>query len=200
VKKKHQRIQLFLILSGLLLILITYFYYPSAITQKKSEKYLPTDENIVKSEPEDWEKNYTTFENVKYEGIYDFNKTFSVRSEKAYIINAEPDIVFMTNMHVVLYLSDNRIVNIVSNKGRYNKSTHDCFFEENVRASDNETKIFAENLDLLATKNYAHVYNKVKLNNPQGSLLADKIDYDFETKYFKVSMFEDKDIKMKVIK
>ena len=106
----------------------------------------------------------------------------------------------MTNMHVVLYLSDNRIVNIVSNKGRYNKSTHDCFFEENVRASDNETKIFAENLDLLATKNYAHVYNKVKLNNPQGSLLADKIDYDFETKYFKVSMFEDKDIKMKVIK
>ena len=69
MKKKHQRIQLFLILSGLLLILITYFYYPSAITQKKSEKYLPTDENIVKSEPEDWEKNYTTFENVKYEDI-----------------------------------------------------------------------------------------------------------------------------------
>ena len=81
MKKKHQRIQLFLILSGLLLILITYFYYPSAITQKKSEKYLPTDENIVKSEPEEWEKNYTTFENVKYEGIYDFNKTFSEKIE-----------------------------------------------------------------------------------------------------------------------
>ena len=199
MKKKHQRIQLFLILSGLLLILITYFYYPSAITQKKSEKYLPTDENIVKSEPEDWEKNYTTFENVKYEGIYDFNKTFSVRSEKAYIINAEPDIVFMTNMHVVLYLSDNRIVNIVSNKGRYNKSTHDCFFEENVRASDNETKIFAENLDLLATQNFVEIYNDVSLNYPTGYLEADKLRYNFETKHFKVSMFDDREIKMKVI-
>ena len=74
------------------------------------------------------------------------------------------------------------------------------FFEEDVRVTDKETMIFAENLDLVATENFVEIYNNVRLNNPTGSLRADKIEYDFETKYFKVSMFGDKTVKMKVIK
>ena len=61
----------------------------------------------------------TTFENLEYKGIYNFNKPFRVKSEKAYILNAEPDIVYMDTMHVILYLGDGRIVNITSDKGRY---------------------------------------------------------------------------------
>ena len=99
-----------------------------------------------------------------------------------------------------MHLSDGRIVNITSNKGRFNKETYDCFFENNVRAYDGETEIFAENLDLLATKNSVEIYNKVKLNHTTGSLKADKINYDFETKFFKVSMFSDEKIKMKVFR
>ena len=106
----------------------------------------------------------------------------------------------MTNMHVILYLSKGRVVNIVSSQGRYNKVTYDCFFEKNVKAVDGETKILAENLDLLATENLVNIYNNVRINYPTGSLEADKIDYDFETKYFKVSMFNDEAVKMKVFK
>ena len=40
----------------------------------------------------------------------------------------------------------------------------------------------------------------VALNDPTASLQADKIDYDFETKHFKVSMFDDDAVSMKVIK
>ena len=90
-------------------------------------------------------------------------------------------------------------VNITSDQGRYNKITYDCFFEKNVKATDGDTKIFAENLDLLATENLVNIYNNVRINYPTGSLQADKIDYDFETKYFKVSMFQDETVKMKVI-
>ena len=44
------------------------------------------------------------------------------------------------------------------------------------------------------------IYNNVVINYPSGSFLqADKVDYNFETKYFKVSMFNDKRIKMKVL-
>ena len=32
----------------------------------------------------------------------------------------------------------------------------------------------------------------VKLNSDLGNIQADKVDYDFNTKYFKVSMFDDK--------
>ena len=196
MKKKGQKTQLVLLSIGLLLILLTYFYYPHMSKDKLQE-----DQFVLK----DLEKTpdadqFTSFESVKYEGLYDLDKPFSIKSEKAYILDTEPDVVYMINMRATLYLKDKRTVNIISDKGRYNKVTHDCFFEENVKAMDGETTIFADNLDLLATENFVKVYNKVRLNNLTGSLQADQIDYDFETKYFKVSMFDEKTVKMKVFK
>ena len=196
MKKQQKKIQITLILIGLLLIITTYFYYPY-INKAKFDKNQPVQkdlDNVTDS------NQVTSFENVEYKGLYDLDKPFTVKSEKARMLNEEPDIMYMTNMHVILYLGDGRIVNIISNKGKYNKATYDCFFEEDVRATDGEVKIFAQNLDLLATKNFVEIYNEVSLNYPTGSLQADKIDYDFETKYFKVSMFDDKAVKMKVIR
>ena len=192
--KKQRTTQLVLISIGLLLILLTYFYYPYMNKDKLLEdKFVREDlEKILDDD------NFTTFENVEYEGLYNLKDPFLVKSREAYILDKEPDIVYMTNMHVILHLKDERTVNIVSDKGKYNKVTHDCFFEEDVKAMDGETTIFAENLDLLATENFVKVYNNVKLNHPMGDLVADKIDYDFETKYFKVSMFDDKVVKMRV--
>ena len=195
MKKRQKKIQIILISIGLLLIIGTYFYpylyKVKFIGNQSTKKDLDnaTDNN-----------QRTFFENVEYKGLYDLDKPFTVKSEKALMLNEEPNVVYMTNMHVILYLDNGRIVNIISNKGKYNKVTYDCFFEDDVRATDGETKIFAQNLDLLATENSAEIYNDVSLNYPTGSLLADKIDYDFETKYFKVSMFGDKRIKMKVTK
>ena len=141
----------------------------------------------------------TTFENVEYKGLYDLDKPFKVKSKKAYILNEEPDIVYMNSMHVILYLSDERIVNITSDQGRYNKVTYDCFFEKNVKATDESTIILADNLDLLANKNYIEVYNNVTLDHTAGYLEADKINYNLETKHFKVSMFDEESIRMKII-
>jgi len=195
MKKQQQKMQLVLIFIGFFLILLTYFYYPYMEKNKllKDQSAREDLEKTLEDAP------LTAFENIEYQGLYDLDKPFSVKSEKAHILDEEPDIVYMTNMNVVLYLKDERIVRIISNRGRYNKATYDCFFEENVRATDGETKIFSENLDLLATENFVKIYNNVKLNHSTGSLRADKIDYDFETKYFKVSMFDDSVVKMKVI-
>ena len=196
MKQKQKKAQIILTSIGLILILITYFYYP----YMKKVKF--TDNQVVQkdaSNTPDIDQG-TSFENIKYEGLYQINNTFSVMSEKAHILNKEPDVVYMTNMHVILYLDNGRIVNILSNKGRYNKVTYDCFFEDDVRATDEETKIFSDNLDLIATEDSVKIYNNVIVNYPEASLRADKIDYDFATKYFKVSMFDDKAVKIKVLK
>ena len=196
MKKRQQKIQITLILIGLILIVATYFYYPN-LDKNFVSKNQTIKENL-KEDLEDTEN--TTFENIIYKGIYDLDKTFTIQAEEALILNEEADIVHMNGMHVILYLNDGRIVNITSAKGRYNKATYDCFFENNVKATDGEMEIFSDNLDLFATENSVKIYNNVNLNDITGSLKADKIDYDFETKYFKVSMFSDKTIKMKVIK
>ena len=193
--KKQNKIQFTLLLVGFALIIVTYFYYPSL-----EKKEVLKSENLKKSlQTELDEKQDTAFENVNYEGIYN-NRSFTVEAEKAHILKDNTSLVYMNKMRVIMHLSDGRIVNITSNKGRFNKETYDCFFENNVRAYDGETEIFAENLDLLATKNSVEIYNKVKLNHTTGSLKADKINYDFETKFFKVSMFSDEKIKMKVFR
>ena len=181
-----------LLFVGVLLILFTYFY-PN-IVKKDIEKDL--------SElPEELEKNTTFFENLQYEGLFNLDKTFIVKSKKAYIDNEEPDIVHMTDMHVILYLKDGRIVNITSDSGKYNKINYDIFFNKNVYATDGETKIYSQYLEMLGNESAVKIYNDVNINYPTGtSLRADKVEYDFETKYLKVSMFDDKRIKMKVFK
>ena len=192
MKKKQKRIQVILLFAGVLLILFTYFY-PN-IVKKDIEKDL--------SElPEELEKNTTYFENLRYEGLFNLDKTFIVNSKKAQINNEEPDIVHMTDMHVILYLKDGRIVNITSDSGKYNKINYDIFFNKNVYATDGETKIYSQYLEMLGNESAVKIYNDVNINYPTGtSLSADKVEYDFETKYLKVSMFDDKRIKMKVFK
>ena len=195
MKKKQLIIQSSLVAIGLLLFVFTYFYYPSINKNKiiVEETFEKDSENLTKEEN-------TAFENIEYKGLYDFDKPFKVKSKNAFILNEEPDIVYMENMHVILYLDDNRIVEITSQKGRYNKSNYNCYFENDIVASDGDTLITAQNLDLLAAENFVEIYNDVSLDYTTGSLKADRIEYDFKTKNFKVSMYDDKTIKMKVVR
>lgn len=196
MKKQQQGVTIFLFLIGLSLIFLTYFYYPQINKVKIiEEKNLKSEEDSISLNASD-----SNFENVEYAGIYNVNNKFTVKSEKAYITNDDPDVVHMKKMNVVINLADGRVVEIFSDEGRYNKLTYDCFFEKNVEATDGQTKITSANLDLLSTESVVEIYNNVYLNNPTGSLIADKINYDFIKKYFSVLMFDENDtINMKVI-
>ena len=107
MKKKEQKTQLVLISIGLLLILLTYFYYPY-MKQDKLLKNQSVQKDLENTTDND---QITTFKNVNYEGLYDLDKPFSVKSENAYILDEDPDIVHMTNMRVTLYLKNNRTIN-----------------------------------------------------------------------------------------
>ena len=194
MKKKQRGMQFGLVSIGLFLIIATYFYFPSI----KKDKILKNQSANKEPQKTQGIDESTYFENLEYKGLYDLDKPFSVKSKEAYILGGEPDIVYMENMHVILYLSENRIVEITSLNGRYKKENYNCFFDQDVLATDGDTVITANNLDLIATKNIMKIYNNVNFDNITSSLQADKIDYNFKTKYFKVSMFDDKEIEMQV--
>ncbi len=189
-------IQFSLISIGMLLILVTYFLYPKIEKSKlKEEKIVKKNEIVIADE-----NQANIFEHVEYKGIYNIDTPFVINSDKASITKEEPDIVYMTNMNVILHLNDGRTITIASDRGRYNKVTYDCYFENNVRATDGESLILAENLDLLSNKNTVSVYNDVVLTGNKGSLQADKINYDLSTRKFHISMFGDKKVKIKLIR
>jgi len=192
--KDRNIIQITLVFLGLLLILLTYFLYP-----KVKERKFIEEKSIIKEESKVAGTKDNYFENVEYKGLYKINNQFVVKSEEAIISNEEPDIVNMTNMRVVIEMQDGRSIVITSDKGIYNKRTYDCYFVDNVKATDEKTVLLSDNIDLLATKDAASVYNNVIITSKKGSLVADKVDYDFETKYYKISMFDDKRVKVKLI-
>tara|TARA_B100001123_G_C15339966_1_gene1034427 strand:+ start:1616 stop:2203 length:588 start_codon:yes stop_codon:yes gene_type:complete len=187
-------IQAVLLLAGIILILGTYFLYPE-LKQKKANVIEPKKEEVI-----DKDKEVNVFENVEYKGIYNLNNSYTIKSNNAKIFTADPDVVHMKNMHVTIFLNDGRIIKITSDKGKYNKVTYDSFFEKNVRATDGDTVILAENLDLLATEKWAMVYNDVIVeHNEKSSLKADKIHYDFTSELYQVSMFNNKKVKIKLV-
>ena len=195
MNNKKRATQLTLLLIGLLLFGATYLIYPNV----KNDKFAIEKEVNKNFEKNSSEGKTSTFENIEYVGLYNFDKPFVVKSEKAHILKKDPNVIFMKNMYVNLNLGNGREVIILSNEGTYNKKTFDCFFEKNVRATDGNTKIFSENLDLLASQNTAKIYYNVRVIHASGDIQADKIDYNFETKNFNVSMFDDKTVKVKVV-
>ena len=193
--KNNRKITQFTLISiGVVLIFATYFLYP-----RFNEKIVK--KSIIKDEAAQiGNEKSNVFENVEYKGFYNTDTIFSVKSESAHILIDTPDLIHMNKMKVTIGMDDGRIIVITSNKGSYNKVTYDCFFENNVKASDGETVIFSDNLDLLASKDFATIYNDVLITNENGSLVADKIDYNFETKYYKVSMYNNEKVKVKLIR
>ncbi|MDC0059606.1 LPS export ABC transporter periplasmic protein LptC [Pelagibacteraceae bacterium] len=199
MKKKNLIVQLSLVSIGILLILFTYYLYPkikkSQILGKIPDEKITIDEKI--QDMKDGEIN--VFENVEYKGLHNINNPFSVKSETAYILKEDPDLVFMNSMRVTLHMKDGSVVVITSDKGRYNKASYDCYFEGNVKADDGKTVILSNNLDLLTSEDTATVYNNVLLTNDESSLKADRVDYDFKTKRYHVSMIGNKKVKIKVV-
>lgn len=189
-------IQLLLASIGVFLILITYFFVPEKFGLNIKEQKQAVEKNKDTIIIDNKEANL--FDNVEYKGVYNINNFFTIQSKKAYVLKEKPDEVYMTDMLVILNLNNGKVVNINSDNGIYNKKNYNCYFENNVKATDGETLILSDNLDLLSDEDYASVYNNVILTSSRGSLSADKVNYDFENEVYKISMYNENLIKVKV--
>lgn len=194
--KNKKIIQITLVSIGLFLIIATYFLYPT-LNKDRLKKSVIENEIVNKADDQEDDDKDSSFENVEYKGFYNFDKPFTILSRKADISAKDPDIVYMKDLKVTLNLG-NRTVLMFADEGVYNKQTNDLSMSKNVRATDGKTEILSENLDLLASKDYATIYNDVKMESENGSLKADKVEYNFEAKYYKISMFKDEKVKIKI--
>tara|TARA_Y100000590_G_C15608690_1_gene972975 strand:- start:576 stop:1157 length:582 start_codon:yes stop_codon:yes gene_type:complete len=190
--RKTKLLQLSLLSIGFALIFAVYFLYPK-INEKKISKDLTEKKEAIETT-----EASNVFEEVEYKGIFGLNNQFTIKSEKARVSDENDDIVFMENVITIINMKDGRIIKITSDKGKYSKSTYDCWFESNVNIFDEDTEMTSDNLDLLSSKNLVVIYNNVILINKDGSLRADKIDYNFDTKRYLISMFNDNKIDIKL--
>ena len=196
--KNTKIIQLVLVSLGITLILAVYWIYPELIEKKNEQGVVKKNEVLI----EDEEKS-DVFEKVEYRGFYQNENPFVVTAERAFIKSeGDPDSVFMTAMRITISLKNGEKWIILCDKGKYLKKDYDIYCEENVFATNGKTEVRSDFLNILASNDTAKLYKNVTLNNKKGSILqADFIDYDFQRKKYKVSMYtESEKVKIKLIK
>jgi len=199
MKKNVKIVQFSLLSIGLILLLSVYFLYP--ILKKKNfeeETSLNKIESIETEDAENKSQSSTEFVNVTYNGESSGN-AFIVKAERAKITD-DVNLIDMKQMLVTIFFNDEKWF-IECAIGTYNKLNYDIFCSKDVKATNEKITVFSQNLDLVADVS-ATIYNEVIIIDENNSTLyADKLDYDFEKKHYKVNMFsKEESIKIKLVK
>jgi len=195
MKKNTKFIQLGLICVGIILI-FSFYFYPNIRTEKSKEKMIKDE--ITENKLEKDIKN--EFTNVTFKGENSGNP-LTVHADKAEV-KKDSNLIGMKNMLVTIFLGDEKWT-IECDIGTYDKLNYNIFCTKNMKAtsSNNQTTILSQNLDLIADVSVS-IYNKVSIIDKDGfELQSDKIFYDFESKIYKVNMFNpDENVKIKLLK
>ena len=188
-------IQLGLVSIGIVLV-FSFYFYPNMKANKLKEKTIQKE--IAKNEIDTNIKN--EFTNIIYKGENAGN-IFTILAEKAEI-RKDVNLIYMRNMLITIFFGDEEWI-IECEVGTYDKVNYDIMCSKNMKASssDGKTTIYSQNLDFIADES-ATIYNKVSIIDKEGfELQSDRIFYDFESKIYKVNMFNaDENVKIKIIK
>ena len=188
-------IQLGLVSIGIVLV-FSFYFYPNMKANKLKEKTIQKE--IAKNEIDTNIKN--EFTNIIYKGENAGN-IFTILADKAEI-REDANLIYMRNMFITIFFGDEEWI-IECEVGTYDKVNYDIMCSKNMKASssDGKTTIYSQNLDFIADESAA-IYNKVSIIDKEGfELQSDRIFYDFESKIYKVNMFNaDENVKIKIIK
>ena len=181
-KKKLLIIQIFLFLLGLVVLIFTY-YGKNQITTENNQSRI-----IDQKSSEDNDKD--VFYNIEYTGIDLSGNRYKIKSKEATNNQSSTDVVDMKYVEAVFYLKDNSLLKIFSNKAIYNNKTLDVKFEDNVKATHNNSKLFAENAEFSNSKEFLIISDKVKIIDSKGSIKADKLKFDLKNQTLDISSFD----------
>ena len=177
-KRKIIFIQVFLFLVSVLVIFNTYFK-----KDKVSDETIIsfTDKEKIKSNNNDGERE-DVFYNIEYSGLDLSGNRYILKSKEARSNKESQEIVKMKMVNAIFYFKDGTTLFIESEKGIYNNKSLDMTFEDNVKASYEESELFGEKIVYLNSKKTLLVSKNVRVNDIRGSILADDLLFDLETK------------------
>ena len=185
-KKKLLIIQIFLFLSGLIVLVFTYYGKGTNKNQiiTENNKYRVIDQKRSEENDKD------VFYNIEYAGIDFSGNRYRIKTKEARYSEESTDIVNMKYVEAVFYFKDNSLLKIFSDKGIYNNKTLDVKFEDNVKATHKNSKLFAENAEFSNSKEFLIISDKVKIIDNRGSIKADKLKFDLKNQTLDISSFD----------
>ena len=184
--EKKKLIQIILLFIILLTILISYLYInnKTEIADKKEGKI-----DLIGSE----ENKNNIIENIYYISEDSNNNKFEISSKLGEVDATNPDLIKMIDVIGYIYLSNGKNVKIESKNAIYNNKTYDTIFDNDVRLSFEDNKVFSEKLELFFEKNKINVSEKVTFKNKNSNISADRVEIDLNTRVSKIFMDNNND-------
>ena len=179
--------QISLLIISLLIIFFTYFHDKSS----KNTIVSPLDKKRLKVLSENSE-NSDVFFNIKYSGLDLSGNRYILTSKEAFVDKNLQEIVNMNIVDAIFYFKDNTVLNITSEKGIYNNKSLDMVFEKNVIAKYEGSELSGDKVIYLNSKKTLEVSDNVKLKDPRGTMVAEKLLFNLETKKVDISSSKNK--------
>ena len=168
----------------LLFSIFLYFYLKVFHSEKKIEKPLEK----IESEP--YKSNI--IQDVEYVSRDSKGNEYVINAKKGEIDFTNTNIIFLTNVKMVIKLENSNNVYITSDYGKYNSNNFDTVFSKNVIITYLDNKITGEYLDFSLERNSLIASRDVIYTNKENVLKADTITMDIRTKDIKIQMYEEK--------
>jgi len=187
-KKKLRLIQLTLLLLGSIIIFFT--YYKKETSLKESIIPKATQEKIKKQLAEDGGDSDVFF-NISYSGLDLAGNRYILKSKEASNSKENQETVNMKYVEANFYFKDDTILKVISDTGIYNNKTLDMFFEGNVKANYEGSKLLAQKADYSNTKGLLIISDKVKVIDSRGIIVADNLSFDIKNQKLNIASFND---------
>ena len=180
-------IQLFLLF---LLIIISFFIYQ---TYFKPVEIVNLEKKTNKQETSIENQN-NLIKNLKYEVKFDDDTRYIITSKLSEITYVgDSEIVKMQIVKAIL-INENNIPLIIESKNAiYNNNTYDTQFSNQVTLKYIDNVIISNNLDVNFDKNIVTIYDNVVYEGLQGTVRADNVLFDLNTKDIKIFMNKSKE-------
>ena len=193
-KRKLLFTQLALLVVGLIIIFFTYFQDGENFLKKNSLNN--QNDTIIQKLNEEDKKD--VFLNIEYSGLDFSGNRYILKSKEAINDNSLNEIVHLKGVTSDFYFKDNTVLTVKSDKGRYNNKTLDMTFEGNVEASYEKSKLFAEQAEYINSQSFLIVSKNVKVEDPKGSMNADKLFFDIKKQKLNISSLNNNKINANV--
>ena len=195
-KKKLRFTQISFLLLGLIVIAITYLSKNDSNNEAIISKNLQKEINKKLVNKNDQNKN--KFYNVNYSGLDLEGNRYTIKSKEATNSDLNPNIVVMNNITATFYFKDSTKLKVLSRKGEYNNKSLDIKFDGEVKAFYEDGKLSAEKAEFSNSQSFLTVSEKVKIVDQKGTVIADKMIFDLNTKKLNITSEQNNLIKSNI--
>ena len=175
-KKKLRIIQISLLFLAIVMILFTY----------SDRNKITTIDRLPKVSLDETNKKNVFF-NIEYSGFDLAGNRYILKSKEAYNDIEKDNLVNMKSVEGSFYFKDNTILKVWSEKALYDNQSLDISFQGDVKAIYQDSKLFAQKAEYSNSKNYLKIFESVKIQDPRGTVIADKVFFDINNKKLNIA-------------